>query len=265
MNIQLISDLHLNHSGVRIEVKDCDVLVLAGDMSPYPEETAQWIWRNVPADMTTIYVPGNHEYENSNVLTFDNEMRSALADLKNVHFLQNEVLEKDGVRFLGTTLWTDFAAYPEFGEVEDIRRHASKNICDFQVSYGRNGLFTPAEASELHSRAKDFLKRTINEPFDGKTVVVSHFLPSPKCVSAKYMGSYLNAYFACNVEHLMNGVDVWMHGHTHDSVKIKINNTHVLCNPRGYSSTFDLSENHKWDPDFKIDLTKLSAAKKIKV
>ena len=46
----------------------------------------------------------------------------------------------------------------------------------------------------------------------------------------------------------MPGVDVWMHGHTHSSVDMEIGQTRVVCNPRGYSRQFNLSENNRWDP-----------------
>lgn len=254
MRIQLISDLHLNHSNIRMKIDKPDVLVIAGDMSPHPEETADWIEKNVAPEVQVIFVPGNHEYEQSNVFTYDKDMEEAFAHLENVVLLQNKTKVIGGVRFLGTTLWTDFAAYDNFGEVEDIKKNAAINICDFQMSFGRNGLFTPSEASELHSRAKEYLKKEINTKFDGKTVVITHFLPSPKCVVAKYIGSPLNPYFACNVEHLMPGVDVWMHGHTHDSANLKIGDTQILCNPRGYSSIFNLSENHKWNGELIVDV-----------
>lgn len=254
MRFKVVSDLHVNFSNIKVDTSDIDVLILAGDMSPYVEETADWIEKNVKDDVTVLYVPGNHEYENSNVFNYDKKIKDYLADMKNVKVLQNEKFEMDGVRFLGTTLWTDFAAFPEFGEREDVMKEARMSICDFQEVYGRNGLFTPAECSELHFIAKDFLKRELDVKFDGKTVVITHFLPSPRCISNKYKGSSLNPYFACNVESLMGeSVDLWVHGHTHESVDIKIGATRVLCNPRGYSNVFNMSENMNWNDNLTLE------------
>jgi predicted phosphodiesterase len=252
MNIRLVSDLHINFSSVEIPFGGVDVLVLAGDMSPSPEQTADWIARRVPEGLKTLYVPGNHEYEGHYINTHTQKMRAALAEFPHVKLLQNDVHVHEGVRFLGTTLWTDFAAFPQFGSIQDAMQRARYGISDFSTIRVKEEAstrpFEPEDAKNEFRSARRFLSSTLAQPFDGKTVVISHFLPSPRCVHPQYAGSPMNAYFACNVESLMEGVDVWMHGHTHSSVDLEIGNTRVVCNPRGYSRQFNLSENQAWDP-----------------
>ena len=252
MKVRLVSDLHINFSSVEIPLEDVDVLVLAGDMSPHPEQTADWIDRRVPKTLKTLYVPGNHEYEGHYINTHTSEMRKALKPFSNVKLLQNDSHVHEGVRFLGTTLWTNFAAFPQFGSAEDAMKRAKYGISDFSTIRVKeeNGTrsFEPEDAKNEFRAARRFLSSMLAQPFDGKTVVISHFLPSPRCVQPQYAASPLNAYFACDVEDLMPGVDVWMHGHTHSSVDMEIGQTRVVCNPRGYSRQFNLSENNRWDP-----------------
>lgn len=269
MKIRLISDLHLNHSSVDIKnLEDVDVLVLAGDMSPFPEQTASWIDNKVPKHIKTIYVPGNHEYEGNNFLTHTKIMKDELKNLENVVLLQNEVFVLNDVRFLGTTLWTDFAAFKDSEKdrvsIKCAMQYAELGISDFSRiltldtddtdSYLKLRKFTPMDAAREHSVARKFLSKNLSKKFNGKTVVITHFLPSTKCIAEEHMGSKYNAYFASNLEDLMDNVDIWMHGHTHLSVDINIKNTKVICNPRGYSRVFDLSENTNWQPNKDIVL-----------
>ena len=62
-----------------------------------------------------IYVPGNHEYD---ALEFDetHALLRATCERLGILWLEREVLVLQGVRFVGTTLWTDFDALA--GEAE---------------------------------------------------------------------------------------------------------------------------------------------------
>jgi Icc-related predicted phosphoesterase len=79
-----------------------------------------------------------------------------------------------------------------------------------------------------------WLVKKLDEPFEGKTVVVTHHLPSARSVSDKYEGSTINPCFASNLDEHFGKMDLWIHGHTHDSFDYAINGTRVICNPRGY-------------------------------
>jgi hypothetical protein len=57
-----------------------------------------------------------------------------------------------------------------------------------------------------------------------------------RCVSAQYKGSPLNPFFVCDVENIIyeRTPKLWIHGHTHDSVDLKLGDTRIVCNPIGY-------------------------------
>lgn len=58
-------------------------------------------------------MPGNHEFCDHDI-GFTNELKET--SLSNIHVLNNDAIVLNGVRFLGSTLWTDFRLY---GEVEE--------------------------------------------------------------------------------------------------------------------------------------------------
>jgi predicted phosphodiesterase len=111
MKLLVLSDLHLENG--HFEPQDdaihvADVIVLAGDIHPAPNGI---VWaRQTFGDKPIVYVAGNHEY-------FDCEFEAALQILRNaakehgVHFLENDCVDIQGIRFLGCTLWTDFESH----------------------------------------------------------------------------------------------------------------------------------------------------------
>ncbi len=81
--------------------------------------------------------------------------------------------------------------------------------------------------------AFDFLKRELSEPFDGKTVVVTHHCPVPEVGREKHNDHLSAAYF--NSWHaLLPLVDVWIFGHTHRAVDCELDGCRIISNPRGY-------------------------------
>lgn len=82
-------------------------------------------------------------------------------------------------------------------------------------------------------------------------VVISHFLPSLACIPDAFIGHPTNPYFAADLDALIKHYqpDFWLHGHTHLSVNTVIENTHVICNPKGYIDYGELN------PAFSVQLT----------
>lgn len=259
MILGVVSDLHLNFSSLDLPTEGLDALVIAGDTSPHHEQSASWLARKLPRGLPVIVVMGNHDYEGFHIHKAAKHLKACVAEygLADVRVLENEATVINGVRFLGTPLWTRFDAFEP-----EILRHvaeglAKHNICDFGSILSREGkLLNPSQMAAEHLDARNFLHRElVLNPHAGKTVVVSHFLPSPACCDTKFKGSPLNPYFATNVENMVEHADLWIHGHTHASVDAEIRGTRVVCNPRGYSQAMGLSENPEWRPDFRIDLS----------
>ena len=104
MKIQVMSDLHLEFGAFDIPATDADVIVLAGDIH-VGVKAIDWIKKQ--SDKPVIFVLGNHEYYGQKFPDLQEKISEECEDT-NIHFLENDSVTIDGVRFLGSTLWTDF-------------------------------------------------------------------------------------------------------------------------------------------------------------
>ena len=108
MKLLVLSDLHVEFADFepdREAAEAADVVVLAGDIH---QGTAGMVWaRQTFPGKPIIYVAGNHEFYGQHWDTLLPELRQK-ADEFGIHFLENDSVTIDGMRFLGTTLWTDF-------------------------------------------------------------------------------------------------------------------------------------------------------------
>lgn len=215
MKIHLLSDLHLETGDYRLpDGLECNVIAAVGDIAPGTAgvkflKTLPW---------PVLYVPGNHEFwpapeaaTNGGGETLDREdyrkrlehIRSAAAG-SNVHVLDCDAIVIGGVRFLGTTLWTNYGNghpalmrialqrmrdyykigasrdYATEAQHEAARRFLTRVGCDPSLIEQRvtEMAFLPLHARALHRRAMRFLRRELAKPFDGETVILSHHAPT---------------------------------------------------------------------------------------
>jgi predicted phosphodiesterase len=253
MRINILSDLHLGVSALDRPVNDADLVVLAGDIAP-PRQAAAWALRFAKP---VVYVLGNHEFYGGCIDSTADELKALCAGT-HVHVLDNDEIVIAGVRFLGTTLWTDFMLFGAGEAREMAMAEAQRLMRDFsRIRAGDDPatLFTPAQSVTLFQRHADWLGRALARPHAGPTVVVTHHAPSPKSIHARFAGSPLNACFVSDAEHLAGAerVSWWIHGHTHDSFDYDLHGTRVVCNPRGYAKA-GVNENPRFDPDLCIDV-----------
>ena len=108
MKLHILSDLHTEFAAFSPPETDADVVVLAGDIG-VGLNGIEWAARRFP-EVPVIYVPGNHEFYGHDIGLTD-ELKAAAPP--NIHVLNNGRLEFDGVRFLASTLWTDFRLHGE--------------------------------------------------------------------------------------------------------------------------------------------------------
>lgn len=253
MRVQFLSDLHLESCGFDLKLnKEADILVLAGDITTYQTYDMFEKLLKDTKKIPTIYLFGNHEFylANPTMEQTKKDIKHICSKYKNVHVLDDTWIDIDGVRFVGSTLWSDFQL-PFFqggfygSDAYFAKELAGRNISDFY----RIPDLTPDKAEVCHSHAIDTiaLAKRCRTP----VVVCTHFLPSAKSIDPQFKTSALNPYFASNCEHLMgDNVVAWIHGHTHSSHDYVLNGTHVVCNPRGYTE----AENRQFDPLRVVDV-----------
>lgn len=247
-NIGLLSDLHLEASNLRLENPGWDYLVIAGDLSAYNGNLDNFFAYNIPQDIPVIYVPGNHEYEGKRFDTVKEKLLEQLAPYSNVHLLINDSVVIDNIKFIGSTLWTDFAIQ---GDVKAGKDWAKFHVSDFSTilypnEQGKYVPISPDVMEKLHVEAREYLHQELLLPFDGEKVVVTHFAPHINSVHPSYLNKNYN-YWATDCTQLMGHSQYWFHGHIHDSSDYTVNGTRVVCNPRGNSKTFDLASNMNFD------------------
>lgn len=258
MRLHVLSDLHLSVAPLERPRVAADVVVLAGDIAR-PREAVEWA-RGF--DAPVLYVPGNHEFYGGAIEDTVAELRALCAGT-DVHLLERDEVRLNGVRFLGTTLWTDFRLHGD-GEARDAAmRLAQALIRDFsriRRDAASAEPFTPGDSAELFDVQAAWLSERLAQPVACPTVVITHHAPSTRSVPARFADSPLTPAFASAAEHLVDGgrAVLWIHGHMHDSFDYVVHGTRVLCNPRGYAKS-GVNENRDFDPTLTVELDVASA------
>jgi predicted phosphodiesterase len=253
MKLNILSDLHLGVSGMERPCNDADVVVLAGDIAR-PREAASWA---LGFDKPVLYVLGNHEFYGGSIDGAAAELKR-LCQRTHVHVLDDDEMVIDGVRFLGSTLWTDFMLFGSGDIRAAAMEEAQRLMRDFsriRIHDDASELFTPADSAALFERHAEWLDRRLDAPHAGPTVVITHHAPSRRSIHPRFAGSLLNACFVSDAKRLVGAdrAQLWIHGHTHDSFDYLLRGTRVVCNPRGYAKA-GVNENPRFDADLTIDV-----------
>ncbi|MFG6178142.1 metallophosphoesterase [Halomonas sp. THAF12] len=253
MRLRVLSDLHLEHfdAGRDLPRVDADVIVLAGDIHVGCRGLA-WAADHF-AGLPILYVPGNHEFYDSCMETLRAELVSE-AERLGIHLLDSRSLTLGGVRFHGLTLWTDCALYdddPGYDPAE-TEQAALRWMPDYRIIEQPSGaVFTPEQSRRLHAESMAWLTRELARPFAGRRVVISHHAPLADCIPQRYRGDPLSPAFASRLSSLMGRMDLWIHGHVHEPVDLRVAGTRIVANPGGYPGEL---EPPRFIPDLVIEV-----------
>jgi predicted phosphodiesterase len=235
LKIQLASDLHLEFlqrefPGERLisPAHGADLLVLAGDIGNGTQAIDFFEDWPVPV----LVLAGNHEFYGHSIEQMRIDLRKAASGTP-ITFMDNDSVDFGGVRFLGTTLWTDYRL--ELNRTQrQLMEKAELSINDHNRIFSQEGRFTPAMALAEHERSRAWLDRELDRSYNGKTVVITHHGPHPLSVHPRYAGDPVNAAFVSDLSELLPKADVWLHGHVHDSFDYRVGECRVVANPLGY-------------------------------
>jgi predicted phosphodiesterase len=273
MKIQLLSDLHLEADPgfVATPAPGADLLVLAGDIGSYQRRQdgsamAEPDWglqRFSPLPglagwpVPVLFVPGNHEYDALDVDTAHHDLRATCERL-GIQWLERETAVIEGVRFVGTTLWSDFDGLVTPGSplTERLRsRHKAFRAANFYLSKmaGQRGgsLFDAEAMRNLGLECQAWLREALAQPHDGPTVVVTHFAPTLHSADPRYGLSPGTAGFCNALDDLLPLADVWLHGHLHCPTDVQVGRCRIVANPLGYASK---EEQAMFRPTLTIDV-----------
>lgn len=225
MKIQFFSDVHLEFGPASLPHTDADVIVAAGDVNVGASGVA-WL---KSSGKPTIYIAGNHEYYGGDVHQVQRDIRAAVAGSA-VRFLECDSAEIDGVRFLGTTLWTDF-----MDSDPEVMDNLRENMNDYQQISIHGRLLEPADLADINRASRAWLETQLSAPFAGPTVVVTHHAPLYASWRA-HPDSLFKAAYCNDLSRLVQRypIALWVHGHVHARSDYQANTLRVVCNPRGY-------------------------------
>jgi len=289
MRVQLLSDVHweANPAFVPTPAPGADLLVLAGDVGSYQTRAhgevmtrPDWglqAFSPLPQHgawpTPVLYVPGNHEYDGLDWDEAHAGLRAA-CDRLGIRWLERETAVIEGVRFVGTTLWSDYdalAAVPgqRRGRVRPIadaqahrlqqreRAFRAANFHLTKMATRRDGrLFDAAAMREEALRCQAWLRAALAEPFDGPTVVITHFAPSLRSADPRYGLQPGTAGFCNALDDLLPLADLWLHGHLHCPHDYRVGRCRVVANPLGYA---DKGEQGGFAPTVLIDVPAANA------
>lgn len=252
MRLWVMSDLHLDFLPLPLPltIPDADICVVAGDvLTKGVVPSLGWVAENIAPHMPVVFVAGNHEFYDA---AFNDSIlagKALAAGIDNLHFLDGEVLELDGVRFVGGSLWTDFCLHDW---QESAMAEARNRMNDYKkIKFSKKPFrkFLPFQSVHKHRHDRNAIEAAIAEERNGPLVVVTHHAPSERSLPTAERGTLIAAAYASNLTSLIEAgkPDLWIHGHIHHHSDYMIGKTRVLANPRGYPGQ-DTFEN--FDPAF---------------
>ncbi len=274
--LRICSDLHLEaftniYADCLIDIfitqDDRDVesiLVLAGDITSEPKQLFEFLDVCCKRFPKVYYVAGNHEWYFHDYVSYTQHINATFHNyqtlhgaLTNLRFAFDEVgyeeLADLGLRFIFTPLWADG------GPTLVDRNRVSCGLNDFRLikmpafdaSDDDKPLrrFSIDDMIAIHNQQKVGIEAFLKQPFVGRTVVITHHLPSRHLVSARFWpedkSDGINGGFASNCDNLMveYGPSLWIHGHSHDRISTSLWNTRIECNPAGYRGEWATKHN----------------------
>lgn len=254
MRLQIFSDVHFDViAGYEPELASgVDAVVVAGDLCEGIERGLRWLRHHLGTAIPIVFVAGNHEFYGTE-RPAECQHGGRIAAKLGVTMLDDETDVIGGVRFVGSTLWADFALFGD-GLRDAVMQSAARLMPDHRLireSPDPSDLLTPLAAAAQHARSRAWLDRALGRRFDGKTVVVTHHCPHVLSVAAKFKDDLLTPAFVSDLSGMIEKHQpaLWVHGHTHASFDYRVGATRVVCNPHGYGN-----ENPAFDPGLVVEV-----------
>ena len=218
-----------------------------------------------------IYIMGNHEHYGGDFANTENILRESLSKYPNVHLLEKESIKIGDVTFIGGTMWADCNnsdpqtmmhlkyAMNDFRTVKNsntpkivksvpiykkddngfyIKDENGALIVDHTERQENVSNFSPEDSVTEHDKFLAYLRNVVEGKHDEKFFVCTHHAPSRLSTHEKYKHDHLmNGGFSTELFDFIadtTQIKVWSCGHTHHLHRYYIENTLVVCNPRGY-------------------------------
>lgn len=216
MLLQIVSDIHLEFRKEWFPPKIGDSIALLGDIGYVDCGNYSKLLDYVSANYEHVFlIAGNHEYYNYMPPHLIYYLTRLVSGYYNVHFLNNSSIVVDGIRFVGTTLWSHIPYEHGWSVMSGIN--------DYRYIIGSHYEVT----NQWHATAVNYLKEQLEDKT--KTVVLTHHSPL-----FEYEGKFSYAYGTDLSSLFKPWLQLWAHGHTHQFRDEVHNQTRIVSNPLGY-------------------------------
>lgn len=181
-----------------------------------------------------LMVPGNHEYYCASEIKNKEDIDTiinAICEQYNCIFLNNKSVIINGIRFIGTTLWS-------YVDVHH-KKYIEEYMNDYKYIYSSGSIISSNYTNFHFEKSLAFIMQELLYGIikGEKNVVLTHHAPLVnECVSKKFENSESNCAFATNLLNIINikTVQLWCCGHTHNNFNFEINDVRIISNQRGY-------------------------------
>jgi Icc-related predicted phosphoesterase len=255
MKVAIASDLHIEFG--RFDIKNehgAELLILSGDiivaqkMHLYSINFKDFFHQVQCEFPNTVYVMGNHEHYHGDFAHTEDDIRDFLSAYPSVNLLEKQSVTINGYPIFGATFWTDMNG-EDFNTIREARHEMndyalvknSTNSTTFRTETGefkkRYSKFIPHDSISEFKKTIEKLNEFLEQNKGKNVIVVSHHAPSKHSVHPRHGDSLLNGAYSSNLSHIMKAnpnIKLWTHGHTHSDWDYVIEETRVVCNPRGY-------------------------------
>jgi hypothetical protein len=213
-----------------------------------------------------LFVPGNHEYDGLDLDEAHRRLEATCSQM-GICFLEQATItahellgsklsgEAQGpnIRFVGTTLWTDFDALnPKHDPALRHKAYRAANYHLRKTATTRGG--EPFLAELMREQAlssQAWLRQALSEPFEGTTVVITHYAPSLMSMDPRYGLVPGTAGFCNALDDLFPQAALWLHGHLHCPHDYVQAGCRVVSNPMGYARK---QEQDRFNPTLCIEV-----------
>ncbi len=253
MNIDIVSDLHIDHWSNDIPCKypygvkkhfplnviksDSDYLIVAGDISDDINLSVDYLNYISKYYKKILFVDGNHEHVNNYPNLYDYDTITNLLNNDKIVFLSKNPYVINKKVFIGCCGWWDYCNEDQEIIKNDLK-YFNKWIKDFKEKESLEFIYNVINRSreEYNILIENLEKYTNNDAIE-EIIIVTHTIPDLKYSDVGSEGSQFNSKFknVCKYKKVTN----WIFGHTHQKFDEFFNNVKITCNPRGRPDDFD--------------------------
>ncbi len=245
-NMQYASDIHLEyHAGKNWpELQpNARYLALAGDIgNPFQKSFSNYLTYCSKRFEHVFVVMGNHDCWSQELDVAKRKFRACCAEKGNCTFLDDEVVEVDGLRVFGSIMWSP------------VTDRAAKGMNDYNMIYYNNKNLTPDDTRQMHEATVSRINALLDES-DKPLLVITHYAPLLQ-MNGRYGASPNISAFCADLWHLFRKPLVgWISGHTHASLQLTENGIPCQSNCWGY----DAREQSEYRRDAVMDIPSLGS------